>query len=74
MRFSEFAVIGVALYGERWRSDVARDLGVTYRSVARWATVGSVPDRVVDALRAVVRERLSRLEAARKLLWSERRE
>ena len=41
-------------------------------AVAHWAAAGVVPDRVVASLRTVVRERLLRLRAARRLLWSKR--
>lgn len=33
---------GTALYGQRWQSELARDLGVSDRTVRRWAA-GSHP-------------------------------
>lgn len=44
---------GVALYGPRWQSDLARDLGVDDRTMRRWVAGDSaVPDGVnVDLLR-----------------------
>ena len=30
------AAVGEALYGSRWHSELARALGVTYRTVRRW--------------------------------------
>lgn len=63
--------VGVALYGPRWKSDLARDLGVTYRTLQRWCVEGSCPDDVFDKLRTVLRLRLEAVVAARKLLWSE---
>lgn len=63
--------VGVALYGPRWKSDLARDLGVTYRTLQRWCVEGSCPDTVFPKLRVVIRGRIAAAEAARKLLWSE---
>lgn len=55
---------GEALYGPRWQSELARDLGVADRTVRRWiAGVTPVPSGVyVDLLRMVV-ERHAVLEA-----------
>jgi len=69
LSLKELSVVGEALFGPRWRSDVARSIGVTYRSVCRWYAEGSVPDGVRDRLRVVVRERLEGLEKARSVLW-----
>lgn len=33
---ARLTAIGSALYGPRWRSPLARDLGVTYRTLRRW--------------------------------------
>ena len=35
---SQLEAIGRALYGERWQSPLARDLGVRYRTIRRWMT------------------------------------
>lgn len=35
--------IGEALYGPRWQSDLARDLGVSDRTMRRWAAGGEAP-------------------------------
>lgn len=43
--------IGNALYGPRWQSELARDLGVSDRTVRRWsAGEHQVPDGVWDEL------------------------
>ena len=44
---------GEALYGPRWQSDLARDLGVSDRTVRRWAagTTDVPPGVYVDLLR-----------------------
>lgn len=68
----ELAVVGEAMFGPRWRTEVASSLGVTYRALARWCSEDRIPDASVvrDRLRVVVRERLEGLEKARSVLWS----
>lgn len=66
------AAVGVALYGPRWKTDLARDLGVTYRTLQRWCVDGSAPGHVFNDLRRVVGSRAQAVLAARKLLWSGR--
>lgn len=63
--------VGEALYGPRWKSDMARALGVTYRTLQRWCVEGSCPDPVFSKLRVIVRARIEAAEDVRKLLWSE---
>ncbi len=48
---------GAALYGPRWQSDLARDLGVSIRTMQRWAAGQISPPRgiYVDLLRLVSR-------------------
>lgn len=67
----ELAVVGEALYGPHWRTNVAFAIGVTYRSVARWCADDVIPDPVAvrERLRVVVRDRLEGLEKARSVLW-----
>lgn len=65
--------VGAALYGRRWQVQVADDLGVTYRSVARWLATGEMPDDIPARLRPIVRTRVSAVEEARRLLWSKAR-
>lgn len=68
---SDLEVIGEALYGPRWRSEIARHLGVPLRTFMRWLADGSpLEGEHVAVLRLLVRSRLAGLEAARKLLWS----
>ena len=43
------ARIGVALYGERWQSAIARDLEVNIRTVQRWAAGEVEPSWAVFA-------------------------
>ena len=48
--------VGVALYGPRWQSDLARDLGVSDRTVRRWVSGEDIPRQGVwrDLLALVV--------------------
>jgi plasmid maintenance system antidote protein VapI len=47
-----------ALYGERWQSALAQDLGVADRTVRRWVAGDSpVPDDVWPALKRLCGER-----------------
>jgi hypothetical protein len=62
MRLTSFTLrkAGVALYGEQWRSELARAMGVTDRTVRRWAhDEYSIPDdareRVIELCRARVK-------------------
>lgn len=55
--------VGEGLYGPRWQSNIAHDLGVSDRTIRRWASgVDDVPPGVyMDLLRIVV-ERQSDLD------------
>ena len=40
---------GEALYGSRWQTDLANDLGVALRTVQRWADgTRAIPDGLTD--------------------------
>lgn len=55
---------GEALYGPRWQSDLARDLGVADRTVRRWLAGADRPrPGVVADLRALVEARGAALRA-----------
>lgn len=55
---------GEALYGERWQSELARDLGVSDRTVRRWvAGATPVPSGVFVDLLRMVTERQVTLDA-----------
>jgi hypothetical protein len=54
---------GQALYGPRWQSEVARDLGVADRTVRRWVDGSSdVPDGVYYELLGLCTERAAELD------------
>lgn len=53
---------GEALYGERWQSPLARDLGTTDRNLRYWITgKHSAPAAVKDQLVALLRRRGEKL-------------
>jgi hypothetical protein len=55
---------GRALYGERWQSALARDLGVTDRTMRRWlAGDCAIPARAESEMRAVIADRVGGLIA-----------
>lgn len=55
---------GEALYGARWQSDIARDLGVSDRTVRRWvAGTSEVPSGLYLDLLRLTQERAGVLEA-----------
>lgn len=59
---AEFERIGRALYGEHWQSPIARDLGVTYRSLRRWMTgERRLPSRLADDLRVLLNARAGQI-------------
>lgn len=71
---SVLAQVGQALYGRRWKTALASDLKVTYRTVQNWCTGASpFPDTVVSRLRLIVRSRIEGAERARSLLWGKAR-
>jgi hypothetical protein len=66
MRFTSFTFrkAGVALYGEQWRSELARALGVTDRTVRRWAhDEYSIPDDARERIVGLCRERVEMIKA-----------
>jgi hypothetical protein len=54
---------GEALYGPRWQSDISRDLGVSDRTIRRWASGSDdvPPGAYLDLLR-LCQERAAELE------------
>jgi transposase-like protein len=55
---------GEALYGPRWQSELARDLGVADRTVRRWvAGTSDVPAGLYVDLLRITQERAAALDA-----------
>lgn len=63
---------GEALYGPRWQSDLARALGVSDRTMRRWASRDDrVPDGVRTDLHRLLLERAQHLDALAERLKAE---
>lgn len=57
--------VGEAMYGPRWQTDLARDLGVADRTVRRYvAGTVPVPDDLWPKVARVIRDRLGEMNAA----------
>jgi hypothetical protein len=54
---------GEALYGPHWQSALARDLGVSDRTVRRWAAGADMPSGVYTDLLRLTQERAATLDA-----------
>lgn len=55
---SLLAQVGQALYGPQWQSALARDLGVSDRTMRRWAAASAdVPARIGAELLVLVQQR-----------------
>lgn len=54
---------GEALYGPQWQSAVARDLGVSDRTVRRWVAAAEVPPGLYLDLLRLTQERAALLDA-----------
>jgi hypothetical protein len=57
------APIGEALYGPRWRTELARALGVAERTVRRWEADGALPEGYRPEVRGLVQKRIAALRA-----------
>ncbi len=57
---------GEALYGQRWQTDLARDLKVADRTVRRWAVSGDVPAGAWGEIRGLLRDRGAAMAAVRR--------
>lgn len=53
---------GEALYGQQWQSALARDLGVSDRTVRRWVAGGEPPPGVYVDLLRLTQERAAALD------------
>ena len=54
--------VGEALYGLRWQTPLAHDVGVNDRTMRRWlAGTNPMPERLQANLRAIVKNRIKAL-------------
>lgn len=66
---ADLAMAGEALYGLRWHAELARQLGITYRTLRRWMTGEyPVPAGVAGEVRALLAGAEARLAAAQATL------
>lgn len=67
MRNKRVALIsaGQALYGDRWETDLARDLSVSdARRIRQWVTgVRPIPDGVIVDIKNLLKERKANIDA-----------
>lgn len=57
MKTALLSSVGRALYGTLWQSAIARDLGVTPRTVVRWIALDAMPDDIPERLAPIARRR-----------------
>jgi transcriptional regulator with XRE-family HTH domain len=71
MRLTSFTLrkAGFALYGEQWRSELARALGVTDRTIRRWARDEySIPNDAGERIIELCRARTKMIDAVMRRL------
>jgi predicted transcriptional regulator len=71
MRLTSFTLrkAGFALYGEQWRSELARALGVTDRTIRRWAHEEyAIPNEARERVIELCRERVEMLDTVMRRL------
>jgi hypothetical protein len=66
--------IGRALYGEHWHAPMAADLGISSRTVRRWAAKRATPPQTYAALMPLIVARISyldelSLQASKHIIW-----
>lgn len=60
---SDLRAAGEALFGQQWQSPLARDLGVSDRSMRRWvAGTHPIPDRLQGEVAKLIQKRIRTLE------------
>ena len=63
--------VGQALYGLKWQTDLARDLGVAARTVRHWHTTDAVPTGKRPNIVALCRRRVASIEQILQLMGPE---
>ena len=63
MKPETLELIGRALYGSYWKTDMAKELGVSFRTVSRWAAgENKMPNEKMEKLRYNCLFRIGELE------------
>lgn len=62
MTADSLRVIGEALYGDRWQTDLAAAIGVNVRTIRRWAAGEPIPESRSAELRSLVQGRRAALD------------
>lgn len=57
MTSSPLTIAGQALYGPQWQSALARDLGISDRTMRRWVAGAVPPESIWPELRALLTRR-----------------
>lgn len=66
---------GRALYGGRWQSPLARDLGTTYRTIRNWVDERHpTPADLVQRLRTLLIDRSNEIEAVIEVIDTDTKE
>lgn len=66
----DFAARGRALYGERWLTPLANDLGIADRTMRRWLTGElPIPVGVENELRNILMERMELIAGVLGFVW-----
>lgn len=65
----KFALIGQALYGQSWKTEIAKSLGYDYRRIQHWMT-GSrpIPDDIWPKVKILVEKRQDQLTKIKAIL------
>jgi hypothetical protein len=62
VRLPPLCRIGIALYGVRWQTSLAEALGISDRTVRRWAVADALPDQYRPAVVKLIRDRIRALQ------------
>jgi hypothetical protein len=61
--------IGFLLYGHSWRKGMARDMGVSYRSITRWTHEGvKLKEHYIERLTTTCKRRINDIDQIRVML------
>lgn len=64
----KLALIGQALYGQSWKTEIAKDLGYDYRRIQHWMTGSRPISDIWPKLKILVEQRQDELAKIKALL------